>query len=134
MWATTFLVGFWLTITPPTNLITPTTDVMLVEFSRVMNTQGLFVTSNYTITDEFNNVIPIQDIEVVNVLDGDQVLYTTVVALIVPKIQYRTRYSITVRNLRAIDNQPLLVSANTGTYWNNGYAPNLEQSPKLIIK
>jgi len=134
MWATTFLVAFWLTITPPYNLITPTTDVFILEFSRTMSTVGIFVTGNYTITDMNGNNIPIQDIEIVNELDGISTPGTTLVALIVPKIQYKTSYTVTVRNLRDINNNLIDPARSTAWHYNNGFAPNLEQSPKLITK
>ncbi len=134
MWQTLFLIGAWITITPPESLITPTTDVMLLEFSKPLSTVGLFATSNYTIVDENNVNIPILDIEVVDTLDGDVIPQTTLIALIIPKQDCRKILTITVRNLRSLEGLALNVEHNSDSYFHNRYLPNLEQSPKLIIK
>lgn len=121
-------------MTPPANLINSNTDVMLVEFSKPMSTVGLFATSNYTIIDENGVNVPVSNVEVINNLDGIAIPQTTLVALVIPKQENRKTFTITVRNVRALDNTSMDLQKNTFWYFHNGYAPNLEQSPKLIFK
>lgn len=134
MWETVFLIAVWLTITPPANLISDSTDVMLVEFNVPMSTEGLFNKNNYTIVDENNNHINIIYIDVVNSLDGINIPQATLVALVIPKQENRKTFTTTVNGVKSLDNRQINVNRNTYTYFHNGFAPNLERKPDLIIK
>ena len=115
-------IAAWFTITPPDHLITDSTSVCLLEFRSDASSSFLIDKNNYTITDDEGNVIQIYSAELLDVIDNIPVTHTKLVALKTGKPDYKKVYSIGTSGY------------GTKSFYNNGYAPNLEQSPHLIIK
>lgn len=135
MWETFFLIGAWLTITPPANMLTDSTSVMLLEFNGHIDATGLYDENNYSITDNLNNSVPIYQIELIDTLDGDVVLDTlSIVALIIPKAAFKRSYTTVVSNLIDINDREINTEKNTGWYYHSGFAPNLIDVPNLQIR
>ena len=134
MWLTTFLIGAWLTITPPTGFVTDSTSVMLLEFNESMSTTGLFDDENYSITDGNGNSIPIYNIEIVDTIDGIVIPDTTLIALLIPKAQYKRTYTTTVNNLVDKNGRALNTEKNTGWFYYSGFAPNLISVPNIGVR
>jgi len=127
-----YLFGAWITITPPMHLITDSTQVLLAEFNTSVQTANLLDIANYELIDQNGNSVPFYSSEFLTILDGDSVLYTTLVAFEVKKLIYRNSYTFYARNLRKRVEGTLLPMQEC-FIWNNGFAPNLETKPKLII-
>lgn len=134
MWATTFLIAAWLTITPPVNLVSDSTSVMLLEFSVSMDTAGLFNKDNYSIVDNHGNSVPIYDIEIVNTLDGISIQDTSLIAIVIPKPVFKRSFTTTVSNLVDVNGRALDTEKNSAWYFNSGFTPNLITVPELHIR
>lgn len=133
MWLETFLVGFWLTFTPPADLITDTTNVIIVEYSRSMGT-GILTSGNYDIRDRNNNQIPIYGISILEELDSIAISDSSVIALEVPKLVFKMEYTIEINDVYDKEETPIDTTRNTGWYYYSGFHPNLKSKPSLIIK
>lgn len=134
MWETLFLIGAWLTITPPTGFVTDSTSVMLLEFNESMSTTGLFDENNYSITDSKGNSIPIYQIGIVDTIDGMVIPDTSLIALLIPKATYKTAYTTVVNNLVDKNNRELNTEKNTGWYYHSGFHSNLITVPPIYIR
>lgn len=137
MWPTLFLVGAWLTITPPPNLVTDSTSVIVAEFSREVSEQGgLLDVDNYFIQEnEGTRIYEIHRIEIIDSLDGDSVTVgTTLIALITEKFEYNKIYKITVNNIVDKTGQHIDVNRNVCYYFYNAFVPHLIDSPIVNIE
>jgi hypothetical protein len=139
MWETTlFLIGAWLTITPPADMLTDSTSVMLLEFNQSMSTAGLFDEENYSITDNLGNAIPIYQIQILDTLidgaGGISIPDTSLIALQIPKGVFKRSYTTVVSNLTDKDGTAINAEKNTGWYYHSGFAPNLIDVPNLQIR
>jgi len=117
-------IAAWLTVTPPAHMITDSTSVYLAEFQQSVQDSYLLDLQNFTLTDEQGVQVPLYSVEMIYELDGDSVKYsnTKLIGFKVPLLKYRELYTFTAEGLGSY------------TYFNNGYAPNLEQKTDLIIK
>lgn len=139
MWETTlFLIGAWLTITPPADLLTDSTSVMLLEFNQSMSTTGLFDEENYNITDNLGNAIPIYQISIIDTIDGiiisDPLPDSSLIALQIPKGVFKRTYTTVVNNLTDKTGREINTNYNRGSYYHVGYLPNLIDMPTLHIR
>lgn len=115
-------IAAWFTITPPDHLITDHTAVCLLEFQLSVSDSYLLDESNYIIYDDEFNELPVYSAELLSSIDGIPVLYTKLVALQTAIPELHKMYHIEA------------FSYDVKSYFNNGFAPNLEQQPELIIK
>lgn len=139
MWETTlFLIGAWLTITPPADLLTDSTSVMLLEFNQSLSITGLFDEENYSITDNVGNTIPIYQIQILDTLidgaGGVSIPDTSLIALQIPKGVFKRSYTTVVNNLIDKTGREINTNYNTGWYYHIGYLPNLIDVPSLQIR
>lgn len=132
MFSTVFLIAAWLTITPMPQT-TDTTSVFLCEFSRIMSNEGLLDTANYELTDEAMREYLVYDVDVVYVLDGDSVLYTTLVALTTEKVYPARLYTITVTNVTDENSNPI-EGKNSDTQYFKGFVPNKYEAPNVRMR
>lgn len=114
-------IAAWLTITPPSFLITDSTEVWLAEFQITVDDSYLLNKDNFCINDG-QDTLNIYSATLLSSIDNIPITYTKVVAFQVDRATYRKVYTFT--------------AAGYGTkyFFNNGYATNLETKPKLIIK
>ena len=115
-------IAAWMTITPPTHLMTDSTCVYLAEFQISVSDSYLLDLQNFTLVDDQGNQIPMYAVEKLSEIDNLEVLYTKLIAITIPKLEYKRVYNFTASGM------------GTFPYFNNGYADNLENSPELIIK
>lgn len=114
-------IAFWLTITPPQSLITDSTAVFLAEFQNQIPDSYLLNKNNYNLTDESGKNIPIIKIRKLNILDGIPIEHTKVIAYQTKVPDYKKVYKLN------------LIAYGEKTFYNNGYSPNLEAMPEIII-
>lgn len=115
-------IAAWFTITPPQHLITDSTSVCLLEFQSSVSSSYLIDKSNYSIVDDEGNELYIYSAELLDEIDNIPVIHTKLVALVTTMPQQKKIYSIEATGY------------GVRTFYNNGYAPNLERQPYLIIK
>lgn len=134
MWEVLFMVGAWLTITPPPQYFTDTTNVVLIEFSENMSIEGLLDVNNYSIVDENNKSWIIYRVGIVSELDGIIISDTSLVALVSERLAYRGEYTITAVNVK--DKAGNVIEGNNSAwYFYNGFVPNrFETTPVNIGK
>jgi len=124
MWTTLFVVGAWLTITPPQQYFTDTTSVVLVEFSENMSMDGLLDIANYSIVDNDNRSWQIYRVGIVEELDSIIIPDTSLVALVTERLAYRKEYTTTVVNVKDKAGNVIELE-NSGWYFFNGFTPSI---------
>ncbi len=132
MWQYLFVIGAWLTITPPSELVTDSTNVFLVSFSREMDVTTILDINNYSIVDNDNKSYEIYSAYLLSTLDNQIVIpESSLVALVIEKLQYRKEYTTTVFGVR--DKAGTIIDTvggnNIGWYFFNGYLPNIYEPP-----
>jgi hypothetical protein len=115
-------IAAWLTITPPAHLISDSTAVFLLEFQQSVSNTYLLNVGNYSIYDDNNQELQIYSAELLSSIDGIPVLYTKLLALKTAIPEQKKLYNIDA------------FSYGVRSYFNNGFAPNLELQPVLMIK
>lgn len=115
-------IAAWFTITPPVDLISDTTAVCLLEFQQSVSDDFLLNEFNYSIRDESGNILVVYSAELLDEIDNIPVLHTKLVALVTAIPEQKKTYFIEASGY------------GIRSFYNNGYAPNLEQQPYLIIK
>lgn len=116
------VIGIWFTITPPVNLVTDSTAVMIVEASLDIPYQEILDINNYVIVDDSGKQLQIHSANAIGKLDGDFPIGSKLAAFVTNKLDYRKVYTIT------------MTGRGSFYFFNNGYAPNLEPQPYLITK
>lgn len=108
MWNQTFIVGAWVTSTPPDSLSSDTTDVFMYEFSSVMKSDQLLNSNSYSIKDSNEAIIPIYEVAKLDSLDGlSATPGTTLIALVIPKADSGMVYQAAAYNLQRNDGMPI---------------------------
>jgi len=125
VWNELWLLAAWLTITPPSDLVTDSTSVIMLEFSRNVSVEGILDPENYQVVDEQGKHSTIYIVDIVFELDGITVQDTTLVALVTEKIKYRTLYTVTTN---------LFQDRNTSSFWFNGFVPLIIDSPTVYFR
>lgn len=128
-----FVIGAWLTITPPQQYWTDTTSVILVEFSENMSMDGLLDVANYSIVDNDDKFWIIYRVGIVQELDGIIIPDTSLVALITERLAYRKEYTTTVVNVKDKAGN-IIENENKGWYFYNGYVPNRVGTPSVNLE
>lgn len=148
MFLTLFIIGAWLTITPVSDMHvtysdtvdiwTDTTSVILVEFSEPMSNDGLLDVHNYKVYDSTNSIIKLYKVGVVVSIDDSppsppivvDSVGTTVVALIVKRIQPHAQYAVQVFNVK--DKAGNVIGTNNEAwFYFNGFVPNRIGTPSV---
>ncbi len=148
MFSTLFIIGAWLTITPVSdmqitysdtvNIWTDTTSVILVEFSEPMSMDGLLDVHNYKVYDSTNSIVKLYKVGVVVSIDDSppsqpiivDSVGTTVVALIVKRIQPHEQYAVQVFNVKDKAGN-VIGDKNEGWFYFNGFVPNKIGTPNI---
>lgn len=132
-----FLIGAWITITPPANLQSDSTSVIICEFSRDDIGSDFLSPYKYEIkefpynhdwnpNDPIGKDIPILSVQRIYELDNILADFgTSLIAIVIPRPDYRTNYLIKINN-----DWPV----NFDWHYYSGFYPNLESSPDLFIK
>lgn len=121
MWADVFLVGSWVTPTPPQGLVTDSTEVFMLEFSSVMNSSGLLNSVNYSVKDSNDNQLSIYVTAKIDSLDNIAATQgTTLVALVIPSPDSGMTYTVEARNLIRNDGVPIDTTKENGWHYYKG--------------
>ncbi len=112
------LIGAWITISPlPQQNIDRT--VVLVEFREEI--PDMFLPDNYQLKDE-NNEYHIYSVNQISELDGWQIKYTKVVALVVEKLKAKNEYTVDVKSI-----------GKSTWFFFNGFLPNRIETPAAAL-
>lgn len=115
------LIGAWRTITPPAGTVDDTTMLVCFEFNYGADSSEVVNISNYQVKDMFNTSLPLYNIYWITEIDNIDVIYTRLVGLRVPRLEYKNMYSFEYKT-------------QADTFYYSGYAPNLVEKPNVQIR
>lgn len=124
-WNKLFLIAGWAATsevyTTPidSSYFNDSTSVVLLEFNENMSLEGLRDLNNYVLIDQDSVRWQIRRIGIVGRLDSTIIKDTSVVALLVPRLDYRKEYKVRVTNVK--DKAGNFISKdNQGWFFFNG--------------
>lgn len=128
--AQNLIVGGWLTITPPADLVSDSTSVLLVEFWNDMNAETVLNLENYSlrVDDQEKRIFRIKTIDRI---DGIAIDDLTLIALVVEKLKSKKEYFLTVRNVE--DKTGIKQIEKVCWFFFNGFVPNLLKKPNGLL-
>lgn len=115
------LIGAWQTITPPSGTVNDTTMLVCFEFNYGADSSEVVDISNYQVKRVPNASLPLYNIYWITEIDNIDVIYTRLVGLRIPKLNYKNLYSFEYKT-------------QADTFFYNGFAPNLVEKPNVQIR